>query len=39
MKRAVLFLFLVLLFISCSKKTEQAQWRIGLSMDTLKEER
>ncbi len=39
MKRAALFLFLVLSFISCSKKEEPAQFRIGLSMDTLKEER
>jgi len=38
MKKVVLFL-LALSFISCSKKEEQAQFRIGLSMDTLKEER
>ena len=39
MKSAVLFLFLGMFFISCSKKEEKTQLRIGLSMDTLKEER
>jgi len=35
----IVLLLLTLSFISCSKKEEQAQFRIGLSMDTLKEER
>jgi len=38
MKKIVLLL-LTLSLISCSKKEDKAQFRIGLSMDTLKEER
>jgi len=38
MKKVVLLL-LTMSFISCNKKEEKGQFRIGLSMDTLKEER
>jgi len=39
MKKSVLFLFGIVALVACGKKEEPAQFRVGLSMDTLKEER
>jgi len=39
MKKIAAFLILLAALFSCGKKEEKAQFRIGLSMDTLKEER
>ena len=38
MKRFALFIMLIFTFAACAKKEEKSQYRIGLSMDTLKEE-
>jgi len=37
--KKIFFLLLTISFISCGKKEKPTQFRIGLSMDTLKEER